>query len=163
MINRLRQKASLGLVILLIICLCSSFTNANVRQVDYAIVSLSQTDDLELVGENISISGDIHTNAGVKIYAESFNMDGICESVKGHDIITSVYEVDTSKFVDSEVILAASNLLDNLKTVAGDTKMVVDVYPDNYENVLLDENIDVQFPLCFEVSEVLADIVLPHE
>lgn len=141
MINRLRQKASLGLVILLIICLCSSFANANVRQVDYAIVSLSQTDDLELVGENISISGDIHTNAGVKIYAESFNMDGICESVKGHDIITSVYEVDTSKFVDSEVILAASNLLDNLKTEAGDTKLVVDVYPDNYENVLLDENI----------------------
>lgn len=154
MINRLLgQKALLGLALILIICLCSSFANADdkiptpdVHVVDYAIVSGSQAKDLELEGEDISISGSIHTNAGLKIKAGSFKIDGICESVKGHDIISSVYGVDTSKFVDNGVVIDISELNYKLLITAIDErKMIVHVYPHNYNYIISDKNIEVQY------------------
>lgn len=53
--------------------------------------------------------------------------------------------MDTGKFVDNGVILDVSELFEKLETVVDGTKMVIDVHPDYYKDVISDKNIDVQY------------------
>ncbi|KNY29699.1 dockerin type I domain-containing protein [Pseudobacteroides cellulosolvens] len=159
------KKTSIGLVLFLIISLCSSYTIAQTRTltdsvyasldkqqidapmpIDYVLFSGSQTTDLYLRGQEVSISGNIHSNAGIKIGADRFNMNGICDSVKGHEIYSLAKPTDTCNFIDNGSVIKIpdiSNEMIDAAFVYG--KKVIHIYPNDYKNKITQPNIDLYF------------------
>jgi hypothetical protein len=163
--RRWYKKTSIGLVLFLIISVCSSYAIAQIqtltdnvysvldkqqidtpRPIDYVLLSGSQTTDLFLNGDDVFISGDVHSNAGIKVSTECFEINGICGSVKGHDIYSLVKPIDISNFIDNQPVIKIPDISSQIKDSAFiNGQKLIDIYPNDYKNKLMDQNIDLFF------------------
>jgi hypothetical protein len=163
--RRWYKKTSIGLALFLIISVCSSYSIAQIRTltdnvydvldkqqidapkpIDYILFSGSQTTDLFLNGDDVFISGDIHSNAGIKVNVGSFKINGICESVKGHEIYSLSKPTDTDNFIDNGPVIEIPDISDKIIDAAfiyG--KKLIHIYPNDYKNKIMGPNIDLYF------------------
>jgi hypothetical protein len=113
----------------------------------YGLFSGDENTDLILQGHNISIFGDIHTNAGLNIKAFQFESSGVCESVKGFSTEVA-FSVKAKEFADNQAVIEMPDISEELIEDAAINNKLIEYTPFNFRNsshISLDGQTSVAF------------------